>query len=199
MSERQIGHSHNFVDVHLMGPVVTRAYEFGTGAARLGSVTLLAEDRNAAPSLGLAAIVLQDVMPILGPHIPRLAFARPGAGIVTAFVRMQGRQLIKDFEAVPADAALDHCGHARFRFGSVRLTVRDRDAAESAATALADAYAVAVGAFGGLPDLAQLRTIRDARRDTRAGRRPYRISTPGAGLLAPAPPLADRHRNEHVL
>lgn len=198
-NQRATGNSINFLDVQLIGPVGTYPYGFGPGAVQLGSATLLPDDRTAALALGFASIVLQDVTPLLGPHIDERRLAHPTPNVVTACVRLRGRQLIKDFEAVPAETALDRCGFARFRLGSVRLTVRDSDAATAAADGLAAAYEVAQGSFGQLPDLGQLREARDARRNARVNRRPFRISTPNAGLLAPARPLVDRQRNEHVL
>lgn len=190
---------HNYLDVHLSGPIVASAYGFGSGALRLGSVTLMVDDRFAAPSLALAAIALQDVC----PHLGRPMTARPtpvgSDNVVTALVRMVGRQVIGDFELVPANRAADGCGRVRFRFGSMQLTIHDLEAAERATVALVEAYEVSCAAFTNLPELAQIRAARDARRNARLDRRQRMNSTPSPGLLAPLRTLNHREVNERAM
>lgn len=179
-----------FIDLHLTGWIDVESYEIGPGAARLGSVTVMVDDRLAAPALAQASIVLEDVIPYLGGHWNGRVITPRHDNDVTAVVTMRGAQRFRDFELVPAHAAADRCGYARFTLGNLRLTVHDRDAAARASRALARAYRIAAATFGPMPDLAQLRRARDRRREARVARRPRGLSTGALTSLLPASNLA---------
>jgi hypothetical protein len=159
-----------FVHVRLTGPIAARAYSFGN-AVRLGNVTLVVGDAEAARSIALLALLLQDAALRLGPTYVGRRVDELAATEVTALVSLHGAQRLSDFRLTPAGAVHNWCGEASVTSGSVRFTFKDRTAAEAAARALELAYEDARHHYAGLLEFAEFKAARDRHRQMNKKRR----------------------------